>query len=535
MTTTGLLRGFTKTTHGLQIEAFLGVPYAEPPIDDRRFKKPLPKTPWEGELKAFLLPPPCIQNVSIQHYWEPEVQNMTEDCLYLNLWVPYSENNSELKTIIIFIHGGSFEHGSSNMPLYDGTKLAQFGNVIVANFNYRVGVMGFFSAFIEEVEGNMGFYDQILAMRWIKNNAQAFGGDPDNIVLMGQSAGAVSISGHLVSPLTKRLFNKVILQSGAATVPVITEDNMKLRNSSQNIAAMVGCADDKEFNLKNNPKLVLECLKALPASVLSTAEGRIMEKNKIVFLPRVGDRYLPELAIKYLHKGTFSDFPMLIGINQDEGPFFLAASLPQLFPRSKQTKAITKTLAHSLVQGIFSITEQKNEQDIADHFIKSVVNGTSDDYSRAIAMSFGDYLITCSVLFHAELHSMRNDVYFYVFDRRGSSSPNADWMGTTHFDEVQYVFGNPLFLNFTQQEKGFSHRVMARWVAFAKTGNPNIPSEETWPLFKYENQQFIVLKDREIVMSRPDNYRCEFWRDRCQAQISDEIIHRLTTASSRAM
>ncbi|GIY83410.1 acetylcholinesterase-1 [Caerostris darwini] len=190
MTNNGPVQGVTVSSEdAMDIEAFLGIPYAEPPIGRLRFLKPIPKTPWMGVFDASTLPPTCIQNVTFHYYYEPNVDNMTEDCLHLNLWVPYSKNSTQLKPIIIFIHGGALNVGSSNMKVYDGTNLAQFGDVIVASMNYRVGVMGFFTAFIDDANGNMGIYDQILAMNWIKDNARSFGGDPNHIVLMGESAG----------------------------------------------------------------------------------------------------------------------------------------------------------------------------------------------------------------------------------------------------------------------------------------------------------------------------------------------------------
>ncbi|KAG8187801.1 hypothetical protein JTE90_025839 [Oedothorax gibbosus] len=529
MTSTGPLQGVTVSTDGPLIEAFLGVPYAEPPLGRLRFNKPVPKTPWNGVYDASSQYPTCIQNVTGQHYWEPNIQNMTEDCLYLNLWVPYTKEPTELKTIIVFVHGGAFNLGSGNMKLYEGVNLAKFGDVIVANLNYRVGALGFFSAFIEEANGNMGALDQILATRWIKDNAKSFGGDPDKIVLMGESAGSMITAGHLTSPMAKNLFKRVIMQSGASTLPMILDENKRLYDTSQNLAYLVGCADE-QFTIKDYPRQVLECLKRIPAHELAIAEGRIKEKNPITFLPRVGDDYMPKPCIKALQDGDFLDVEMLTGISEEEGTFFLTVAAPEYFGTYGQNRVsrVSRRFAMSVVNAIFTtFPDQRNEKEIADQYINSVVNGTSDSYAKAIAMSLGDYLINCNVLFHAELHSMRNPVYFYVFGRRGSSSPTAEWMGITHFDELQYVFGNPLFGNFTPKEVEFSHRMMARIVAFAKTGNPNIPGEIEWPRFKYGDPEYIFLNDKEIVKTRPDNFRCEFWRDRYQAQMSDEIISKI--------
>ncbi|KFM71865.1 Cholinesterase, partial [Stegodyphus mimosarum] len=470
MTNSGPVQGITVSLEP-EIEAFLGIPYAEPPVGRMRFMKPVPKRSWLGVYDASKLAPTCIQNASTQYYYMPNIENMTEDCLYLNMWVPYSKNRTNLKPIIFFIHGGAFNLGSSNMRVYDGTRMASRGDVIVVTINYRVGVMGFFSAFTEEVEGNMGAYDQVLALNWVYNNAEAFGGNPHHIVLIGESAGAMSVSGHLVANLTRHLFKRVILQSGAGIQPMSLDEDGRLYKLSQRLATMVGCAD-KNITLRTDPRLIVSCLRRLPARVLSAAEGILMKIHPITFLPRIGVPDMPKGIVYNLLEGNFKDTEMLIGINKNEGTFFLTAAAPDYFGvyGKDNIKTVSRRMAYQITRFIYKNTEQTDEGKIADFYVNSVKNGTSDAYTQAMSDSLGDYLITCGSVFNAEIHSLRNPVYFYVFSHRSSSSPLAEWMGCTHFDEMEYVFGNPLHGNFTPEEEQLSERLMDRWLTFAKTG-----------------------------------------------------------------
>ncbi|GFU18184.1 acetylcholinesterase [Nephila pilipes] len=522
MTNNGPVQGITVASSEHEVEAFLGIPFAEPPIGDLRFRKPIPKTSWTDVYDASRKPPTCVQNVTERYYWSPNIENMTEDCLYLNLWVPYSGSERRLKPILIYIHGGGFNFGSANQKFFDGKNLAKFGDVIVGNMNYRVGVMGFFSAFIEEADGNMGMYDQLLAMKWISDNAKHFGGDPNHIVLMGESAGAMSVTLHLVSPLSKSIaIKRAILQSGSGVIPIISEESNQVHRYSKALALLLGC-ENKNFTIKNDPKIVVECLKRLPVEKLSFAEGRIKRMNPACFVPRVGDEFMPHSAAKDLKEGNFRDIELLTGVNKQEGPFFLTIAAPQFFGKygEHMPSSVSRGSARMITQAFFKTLGQKNDKEILNTYINSIKNGTSDEYTYGISSAMGDFMISCSTLFQAEFHSMKSPAYFYVFSRRPSSTLLAAWMGTTHFEEVQYVFGNPIYEHFTPEEEQLSRRMMSRWVSFVKTGNPNVPGETEWPLFKHDDPAYLEINDEEkVVRLRPDNYRCDFWRERFHAQI----------------
>lgn len=312
-------------------------------------------------------------------------------------------------------------------------------------------------------------YDQLMAIQWIKNNAKQFEGDPDNIVLFGQSAGALSISFHMISPLSKNLFRRAILQSGSAYHPIYSDKNEVLSMGCQAIAKMLGCADEKE-TLKNNPKKIVDCMKALPSKAFSDTDLTFF-RNAGILLPRVGDTFLPENPIDLFRKKEFKNSELLLGVNRDEGTSFLSLQKPDIFGMFGQKvdpNAFDENSAKQIIQAMVKIDDDNK---ILQNYLDRPKFESRYTYLNAMGDILGDYLITCSSVFQADHHSLAgNRVYFYLFDYRSASSPRAEWMGVSHFDEVQYVFGNPFYKNLTEYEEELSKDIMDMWTSFAKTG-----------------------------------------------------------------
>ena len=226
-------------------------------MGELRFKKPVPIGKWNDVYNANHLPNSCLQERYVEYlgFKEEEMYNpktvVSEDCLYLNLWVPTklrrhnNKDNSSNATVMIWIHGagyhGGYMIGSSNLDLYNGLTLAAMNDVIVASINYRLGPFGFLYFGTEEAPGNMGLYDQAMAIQWIKDNIHFFGGNPDSITLFGSSAGAASITAHLLSPVSSHLFKRAILQSGVITAPWSQLSAESSKHISQTLAKDVGC------------------------------------------------------------------------------------------------------------------------------------------------------------------------------------------------------------------------------------------------------------------------------------------------------
>jgi len=210
-----------KLPYGKSVHEYLGIPYAEPPVGKLRFAAPKPLKPWSGVKRATKFGASCPQpSVS---YRGTEI-NFTrsggniDDCLFLNVFVPASVKPNDKMAVMVWIHGGAFAYGTASH--YPAGVLATFNDVIVVSINYRLGILGFFNIPDTDYKGNYGMLDQVLALKWVQSNIARFGGDPNRVTIFGQSAGGMSVSLHLVSPLSKGLFHRAIMQSGASSSPL---------------------------------------------------------------------------------------------------------------------------------------------------------------------------------------------------------------------------------------------------------------------------------------------------------------------------
>ncbi|PRD27715.1 UNVERIFIED_CONTAM: Acetylcholinesterase-1 [Trichonephila clavipes] len=259
-TPSGPVKGIIGFAESQPVQVFLGIPFAKPPIGDLRFKKPFPVQPWSRTLHANQQPPACIQYTEYPFPWYDSEPGKSEDCLYLNIFVPiHAEKGSKL-AVLFWIFGGGFTFGSNRMDLYDAKPLAHGGNVIVVTINYRLGLFGFLTTDTEEAPGNVGLFDILMALQWVNDNIESFGGDKDLITIHGVSAGSIAVSVLCVSPLSRGLFSKAIIESGTI---IMIKDNKKAFNLdlSQRLAKAVGCASDDE-TIRDNPETVVKCLRS---------------------------------------------------------------------------------------------------------------------------------------------------------------------------------------------------------------------------------------------------------------------------------
>lgn len=266
----GRVRGLRENVNGKQVDSFLGIPFAKPPVGDLRFKHPLPAEPWEGIFNATEKPNTCWQAPDTTYpgfrgseMWNPNTK-MSEDCLYLNVWVPHPRPRDA--TVLVWIYGGGFYSGTSTLDVYDARIFTAEENVIIASMQYRTGALGFMYMGHPDSPGNAGLFDQLLALKWIHENIHHFGGNPNRVTLFGESAGAASVTMHLLSPLSQDYFTRAITQSASATCEwaVLPRENMKDR--AKTFADMTGCtsagqqAEDSDIDLGS----VIECLRRLP-------------------------------------------------------------------------------------------------------------------------------------------------------------------------------------------------------------------------------------------------------------------------------
>lgn len=468
-----------------KIRSFKGIPYAAPPVGSLRWKEPQPVQPWTGVRKAVDYRLRAMQG----HVYDDMVfqdDGPSEDCLYLNLWIPENHQLNEKLPVMIWIHGGAFIAGSSSEPRHNGRDLSKKG-VIVVSFNYRLGVFGFFALTELEKEsgfnasGNYGLLDQVAALKWVKNNIAAFGGDPNNITIFGESAGSFSVSALMASQLTRGLINKAIGESGA-----FFGRTFQLKSKAEIEKKDIVFAESA-FGTSS-----LEKLRAIPAGELLKAA---LEKSQSYFLPNIDGYFLTDDCESIYKSGKQAHIPLLAGWNKDEGSYHT------FFDKLKPSK-----------DNYIKIVKAKFGNN-ADEFLKLYPAGTDSEAERSAQDFDGDQFTAYSTWKWIELHYKTGEspVYRYEFDKILPLSMNAD-PGTkpaaSHASEIEFVFNvlSSKNLPWKKDDYEVSELISAYWTNFAKTGNPNRPELPFWPEYK-NSTNYPVMHIDQISGSSPDKYR----------------------------
>ncbi|XP_069752913.1 cholinesterase-like isoform X1 [Narcine bancroftii] len=492
----GKVKGTSLNVLSGTVTAFLGIPYAEPPVGELRFKKPEPRRPWSGLWNADRHPNTCYQYVdnssgyAWEEMWNPNTQ-LSEDCLYINVWVPSPKPNRA--AVMIWIFGGGFASGTSSLMVYDGRYLAYIENVIVVSMNYRLGALGFLALpDSNDVRGNMGLFDQRLALQWVQDNIMAFGGDPNNVTLFGESAGAASIHLHILSPKSHSLFTRAIMQSGSSNAPWAVLQGAEAKRRASILAQRLDCAfnDDTELvnclRRKNPEEIVVNSLGIVTGSLLSGC----------VFAPIVDGDFLSDLPDELIQMKKFKKIQILAGVNKDEGSYFLVYEAPgfkkdteSLITREEFLKGIKMTFPDAGDIGVEAVVFQYTDWTDKNNATKN---------RDALAAVAGDRNFICPLMHFAnKIAECGNTAYVYLFDHHASNADWPKWMGVMHGYEIEFMFGMPLNgkLNYTLAEKTLSRNMMRYWANFAKSGNPNEPKIQgmTWPEYTHTEQQYITL------------------------------------------
>lgn len=456
------------------VNAFLGVPYAAPPIGRDRWRAPQPAPPWQGVRAADRFAPSCWQTILPRGLgpWTREFVpqgRVSEDCLYLNVWSPAGSHRGRLP-VLVWIPGGGFVSGSGSVPLYDGARLAARG-IIVVTINYRLGILGFLvtpalaaEAAREHVPaGNYGLQDMIAALRWVHRNIAAFGGDPDAVTVAGQSAGSIAVHDLIVSPLAKGLFERAIAQSGLPdTVPV----------PSLAVAEQAG-----EAFARSKGAATLSALRALPPQSLSTREPPLRGP---LLLPVVDGMLLPAKPESLVASGRLADVPVLAGIDADEATAF------------------SGRLRRSMSRAAWQALLLKEFGALAPRFASLYPAGTGGARARSARQLHRDLgLAELWRWSQARLAHARSPAYGYLFDHREPGSA-AGW-GVFHSSELPYVFRTfdaAPQRHFTRFDRALSRTVSGYWIDFVKTGNPNGPGLPRWPRMRGADPRLMVLGRR---------------------------------------
>ncbi|XP_053316772.1 cholinesterase [Spea bombifrons] len=516
-TNSGKVRGIEIPVFSGIITAFLGIPYAEPPVGALRFKKPEPHKPWSEVWNASQYGNSCYQYVDQTfpgfpgaEMWNPNTE-LSEDCLYLNIWIPTPKPKKA--SVMVWIYGGGFETGTSSLDVYDGKFLARTERVIVISINYRVGALGFL-AFPgnPEAPGNVGLFDQRLALQWIHENIAAFGGNPKSITLFGESAGGASVSYHMLSPKSHPFFTRAIMQSGTANAPWAVISKTEAQNRALTLANLLSCSFRNETE-------IIACLRSkTPQEIVEKALSTLPHRSliEINFLPAVDGDFLIDTPEVLLELGQLKKTTeILTGVNKDEGSYFLVYNLPGF---SKDHESfINRTQFQENVKLAFRKATELAVDSILFHYTNWEDEQNPTHNRDAMDDIVGDYNFICPLLeFTKRNTELGNAAYVYFFNHRSSKLSWPDWMGVVHGYEIEFVFGIPMYrrLNFTRSEEKLARTIMRYWANFAKTGNPNgaQSQENRWPVFTLDEQHYLMLDTEDSKTDRKMRAKqCRFW------------------------
>ncbi|HVZ64025.1 MAG TPA: carboxylesterase family protein [Lacunisphaera sp.] len=485
-TTAGDVEGDV-TTDG--VSAFKGIPYAAPPVGALRWQPPQPVAPWTGIRPAHAFGARAMQGriFSDMRFFDT---GPSEDCLYLNVWAPAK---AEKLPVMVWIYGGGFVAGATSEPRQNGEKLCQKG-VVVVSMNYRLGVFGFYAhpeltaESPHHASGNYGLLDMVAALQWVRDNIAAFGGDPGNVTIFGESAGSFAVSALMASPLAHGLFHKAIGESGA----------MFGRTLGTHTLAEAE-ANGTKFAETYLGTTSLEKLRALPADQVLAASLKARDAHDDdAFGSDVDGWFLPQTPRDLFAAGKQNKVPLLAGWNHDEG------GPGELFGQDKPT----------LVNYVKHAKERFGDRAVA--FMRAY-SATSDAEARRAAADFGgDQFIGFGTWKWIEMSVATGGqpVYRYRFDRDMPRPPDAkpDWTPVAyHSAEIEFVFrvlDSKEGLTFGPDDHKVSELMASYWSNFAKTGNPNGDGLPEWPEYKPGDYQVMHLSAESVAV--PDVHRSRY-------------------------
>lgn len=500
---------------GRQFSAYLGIPYAEPPIGNLRFKAPIPAAPWKDNLKATKHGAMCPQEDPILKL--PYMGN--ENCLFLNVYTPQlatSDNRSY--PVMIFIHGGGFVSGSGN--LYGPDYLLD-EDIVFVTFNYRLGPLGFMSTGDEILPGNNGLKDQSLAIKWVNQNIKAFGGDPKRITIFGESAGGASVHFHMFSPLTRGLFSAAISQSGTVFSRWALTDKEFVVGNTKKLAQHVGCSSDNHFDM-------IECLRSVDKTKLVESRRIFYEwdiEPLMVFAPVVEDdtegSFLPDNPLNILKSGKYANVPWITGVNSAEGALRVAS----IHKNKKLLRELDENF--NRIMAITFISKDPQFEHIAKR-IRKFYFGNKQIGENTILDAvdlYSDILIIPATQLSVELHLKysKQPVYYYLFSHFVQHSfaellgvPSFRY-GACHADEIplQFSFGL-ISTEMDQEDLRYSRLLISMWTNFAEYGNPT-PETDSLITVKWEPVTTTALEYYHIgggvhTSSNLYSERIQFWK-----------------------
>lgn len=465
--------------------AFRGIPYAAPPVGVRRFRPPASPAKWTGIRSALDMGPACPQLIDT----DPTENNdevMSEDCLTLNIWTPKTDSGG--RPVMLFIHGGAFVVGSSRNTYYDGSQLAARGDVVVVTINYRLGPWGFldlraFGARYAE-SANLGLLDQVAALRWVRDNIENFGGNPANVTIFGESAGAASVGDLLSMPMAKGLFAKAILESGWP-LRKKTYRSQALARAYLKLAGVRSAAD-------LGARSMADLLKAQKELFASTTDLG-------TFGPSVDGVTLKEEPFAVVAEGRGSRVPLMIGTTSEEMRYFSTAEDIGI---ERKPRALLLSQLRSAV-GARAPEVLSEYQRLYPRWGDAVVQIASDAFERLPSIQL------------AAAVSAYEPAYMYLLTYRSNSTYKH--FGSAHAMDLPFVFGTvskPEVIVFTGRDPRrleLADRVMDMWAAFARSGDPTPPGGPKWLRYDAASRSTMELGPAIRLVSDPLGEQRRAW------------------------
>lgn len=468
------------------VRTFLGIPYAAPPVGALRWKPPEAPAEWTTTRSATAFGPACPQP------GQQEGSNFSEDCLYLNVWTPAKKSDAKLP-VMVWIHGGGFNFGSASLPEYYGLNLARKG-VVVVTINYRLGPLGFLvhpllsKESARNTSGNYALLDQIAALKWVRRNIAAFGGDTENVTLFGQSAGSRSVSLLLISPMAQGLFHRAIAQSGGPIIgseylnPLFNGDMASVSKMGQELAVRLGCDTSPDVLAAMRSKSAREVIVTGDVQTSLFAEG-------LFFAPVFDGRVLPQNPLTAFSGGKQHDVPIIVGSTANEGTIYLISE-----------KNLTVAKYQSFLKARFGDNAGKafamfpayQAEDVAPTIDRFLTVAANAQPARFMAQS---------------VEGMKSRAYLYHFTRLPDTAMTRK-LKVHHGVDLAFVFGNMKKSDgYTDTDLKLAEQMMQYWVNFAKTGNPNGAGLPDWPA--YERSTDLNLEFSDTLRIQKNLYRKE--------------------------
>ncbi|XP_013886367.1 carboxylesterase 3 [Austrofundulus limnaeus] len=514
----GPIRGQYQSVKGTErrVRQYLGVPFARPPTGPLRLTAPQSVEPWEEERDCTQHPPMCVQDPELVvnvsrimslHYTPPEV---SEDCLYLNLYTPAEARPGDKLPVMFWIHGGGLMMGAASQ--FDGSALAAYENIVVVIIQYRLGILGFLSTGDQHARGNWGLLDQLAALRWVQENIESFGGDPQRVTIAGESAGAISASILTLSPQAKGLFHGAIFQSGVSTIGSYTSNQPLVH--TQIIANITGCSSSSSEEM-------VHCIRTKSKEQLIDATKKVKkpagdrQRQMKIFLGGVVDNdFLHGTAEELLSKKEVLQVPVMMGITNHEFGWIL----PQSFLPPGWENGMNQDLILTMVNMFNPSGVSSANRLITEEYLKEAQS--PEEVRDRFLEVMGDLLMTLPVLKVAKYHAEAGaPVFMYEFVYRAAVYQNhrPSFVKADHGDDVVFMFGGCFFNghvkligNISKQDEQFCRTMMSYWASFVRTGSPNGPGLVSWPQYNQNQQDYMELGLTPVVKQKLKMDRVQF-------------------------